>query len=89
VDVPHLDCLLVAAPITVEGLDHLILKSKQLDGIADDARAREVGLRHSSCEAGEQSGAIRCGASGAKGGDQGSVLGFWLKLPRMPGNLGD
>src|ERR1700730_10039086 len=40
--------------------------------IADDARAREVGLRHhSSCEAGEQSGAIRCGAGGAKGGDQG------------------
>ena len=39
--------------------------------IADDVRAREVGLRHSSCEAGEQSGAIRCGASGAKGGDQG------------------
>jgi hypothetical protein len=39
--------------------------------VADDARAREVGLRHSSCEAGEQSGAIRCGASGAKGGDQG------------------
>ena len=33
VDVPHLDCLLVAAPITVEGLDHLILKPKQLDGI--------------------------------------------------------
>ena len=28
-------------------------------------------LRHSSCEAGEQSGAIRRGASGAKGGDQG------------------
>jgi hypothetical protein len=39
--------------------------------VADDARAREVGLCHSSCEAGEQSGAIRCGASGAKGGDQG------------------
>ena len=39
--------------------------------VADDARPREVGLRHSSCEAGEQSGAIRCGASGAKGGDQG------------------
>src|SRR5215467_13537617 len=44
--------------------------------VADDARAREVGLRHSSCEAGEQSsapcsGAIRSGASGAKGGDQG------------------
>src|SRR4249920_71990 len=33
VDVPHLDCLLVAALITVEGLDHLILKPKQLDGI--------------------------------------------------------
>jgi hypothetical protein len=39
--------------------------------VADDPRAREVGLCHSSCEAGEQSGAIRCGASGAKGGDQG------------------
>ena len=39
--------------------------------VADDARTREVGLRHSSCEAGEQSGAIRCGAGGAKGGDQG------------------
>jgi hypothetical protein len=45
------------------------------------ARAREVGLRHSSCEAGEQSGAPGCGAirggasrsgaGGAKGGDQG------------------
>jgi hypothetical protein len=33
VDVPHLDCLLVAAPMTVEGLDHLILKPKQLDAI--------------------------------------------------------
>src|SRR5215831_8325992 len=45
--------------------------------VADDARAWEVGLRHSSCEAGEQSGAAirgggnRGGASGAKGGDQG------------------
>src|SRR5207344_3444294 len=48
--------------------------------VADNARAREVGLRHSSCEADEQSGAlccgaihsraIRCGAGGAKGGDQ-------------------
>ena len=35
------------------------------------ARTWEIGLRHSSCEAGEQSGAIRCGAGGAKGGDQG------------------
>src|ERR1700737_1698311 len=33
VDVPHLDCLLVAALITVEGLDHLILKPKQLDPV--------------------------------------------------------
>src|SRR6202035_1134227 len=39
--------------------------------VADDARAREVALRHSSCEADEQSGANRCGAGGAKGGDQG------------------
>src|SRR6266536_5051668 len=39
--------------------------------VADDARAREVGLRHSSYEAGEQSGANRCGAGGAKGGDRG------------------
>jgi hypothetical protein len=31
VDVPHLDCLLVAAPITLEGLDHLILKPKHPD----------------------------------------------------------
>src|SRR6478672_12480163 len=33
VDVPHLDCLLIAALITVERLDHIILKSKQLDGV--------------------------------------------------------
>src|SRR5262249_58169194 len=33
--------------------------------------AGEVGRRHSSCEAGEQRGAIRCGASGAKDGGQG------------------
>src|SRR5205823_1676285 len=46
----------------------------------DDARTREVGPRHSSCEAGEQSEEIHCGgvcregrsgARGAKGGDQG------------------
>src|SRR5262249_649915 len=34
--------------------------------VADDARAREVGLRHSSCEAAEQRGAIRGGARGTK-----------------------
>src|SRR5271165_5324131 len=48
---------------------------------ADDARAREVGPRHSSDEAGEQSGRTYCGApcrgkarggaGGAKGGDRG------------------
>src|SRR6201988_3296197 len=39
--------------------------------IADDVRRREVGPRNSSCEAGEQRGAIRCGVGGAKDGDQG------------------
>lgn len=38
---------------------------------ADDARTWEVGLCRRSCEAGEQGGAIRCGAGGAKGRDQG------------------
>src|SRR3981189_1789507 len=33
VDVPHLDCLLVAAPITVEVLDHVILKPKKFDRV--------------------------------------------------------
>jgi hypothetical protein len=33
VHMPDLHRLLVAPPITVEGLDHLILKPKQLDGI--------------------------------------------------------
>src|SRR5258707_589485 len=39
--------------------------------VADDGRTREVELRHSSCEADEQGGAIRCGAGGAKGGGRG------------------
>jgi hypothetical protein len=39
--------------------------------VADDARAREVGRGHSSGEAGEQGGAIRCGVGGAKGRGQG------------------
>src|SRR6202049_3262312 len=39
--------------------------------VADDERARGVRLRHSSWEADEQGGAIRCGAGGAKGGGQG------------------
>jgi hypothetical protein len=38
---------------------------------ADDARTWEVGLCRRSYEAGEQGGAIRCGAGGAKGRDQG------------------
>src|ERR1700676_5358553 len=38
---------------------------------ADDERTRGVRLRHSSWEADEQGGAIRCGAGGAKGGGQG------------------
>ena len=38
---------------------------------ADDARTGEVGLRHSSDEAGEQGRATGCGVGGAKGGDQG------------------
>src|SRR6266481_2922783 len=38
---------------------------------ADDERPREVGPSSSSCEAGEQGGAIRRGAGGAKGWDQG------------------
>src|SRR5215472_9448819 len=42
--------------------------------VADNARTREVGPRHSSWEAGEQSGAIRRGVGGAKGGDQGECV---------------
>jgi len=42
--------------------------------LADDARAREVGLRHSSCEAGEQGGPNCCGTGGAEGGGQGECV---------------
>src|SRR5438046_8281757 len=54
--------------------------SRRRGAVADDARTREVGPCHSSCEAGEQSEEIHCGgvcregrsgAGGAKGGDQG------------------
>src|SRR5262249_224686 len=38
--------------------------------VADDVRVREVRLHYSSWEANEQSGAIRCGVGGAKGGGQ-------------------
>jgi hypothetical protein len=33
VDVPDFDRLLVAPPITVEGLDHVILKPKKFDRV--------------------------------------------------------
>ena len=42
-----------------------------ITAFTDDARTWGVGLRHSSCEADEQSGAIRGGAGGAKGGGRG------------------
>src|SRR5215470_18103443 len=41
--------------------------------IADDERTREVGPSRSSCEAGEQGGAIRRGAGGAKAGTKGNA----------------
>src|SRR5204862_7369118 len=52
---------------------------------ADDARAREVGPRHSSFEAGEQSGAIRRGVGGAKDGDQGECGPAKHALDSAPG----
>src|SRR5712691_8593459 len=58
-------------PRLTTGLVPIWSASGRRGAVADDARAREVGLRHSSCEASEQGGAIRCGAGGAKGGDQG------------------
>src|SRR5947208_1597178 len=54
--------------------------------VADDARAREVGPRHSSREAGEQSGAIRRGVGGAKGGDQGECEPAKHALDSEPGS---
>ncbi len=45
--------------------------SGRREAVADDERAREVRPRHSSWEADEQGGAIRCGAGGAKGGGRG------------------
>src|SRR5262249_25027090 len=57
----------------------------------------EVGPRHSSCEAGEQSGAPRCGGlhdgascsggGGAKGGDQGECGAAPHALDTAPGSL--
>src|SRR5439155_21120451 len=53
---------------------------------ADDARAREVGPRHSSFEAGEQSGAIRRGVGAAKDGDQGECGPAKHALDSAPGS---
>src|SRR5262245_20628864 len=47
---------------------------------ADDERTREVGPSSSSYEAGEQGGAIRRGAGGAKGWDQGECKPATLEI---------
>ena len=52
---------------------------------ADDERTREVGPSSSSCEAGEQGGAIRRGAGGAKGWDQGECKPATLGPDAEPG----
>ena len=54
--------------------------------IADDERTREVGPSSSSCEAGEQGGAIRRGAGGAKGWAQGECKPATLGPDAEPGN---
>ena len=53
---------------------------------ADDERTGEVGHRHSSCEAGEQSGAIRRGVGGAKGRDRGECGLAKHALDSAPGS---
>src|SRR5262249_330981 len=64
--------------------------------VADDGRKREVGPRHSSDEAGEQSGRTTCGAAcrgkarggvgGAKGGGQGEYASAKHVLASEPGS---
>src|SRR6516162_2654715 len=54
--------------------------------IADDERTREVGPSSSSYEAGEQGGAIRRGAGGAKGWDQGECKPAAHGPDAEPGN---
>src|SRR6201981_608415 len=63
--------------------------------VADDARTREVGPRHSSYEAGEQSERAHCGgiyrgkrsgAGGAKGGGQGECAPAKHALDSEPGS---
>ena len=53
--------------------------------VADDVRMREVGRGHSSWEAGEQGGAIPCGAGGAKGRGQGECRPATHALDPVPG----
>jgi len=53
--------------------------------VADDVRAREVGRGHSSWEIGEQGGAIRRGAGGAKGRGQGECWPATHALDPEPG----
>src|SRR5262249_7773746 len=53
--------------------------------VADDIRMREVGRGHSSWEAGEQGGAIPCGAGGAKGRGQGECRPATHALDPVPG----
>ena len=53
---------------------------------ADDARVREVGRGHSSFEVGEQGGAIRYGAGGAKGRGQGECGPATHEPDAAPGN---
>src|SRR6266478_2874547 len=55
---------------------------------ADDERTREVGPSSSSYEAGEQGGAIRRGAGGAKGWDQGECKPAAHGPDAEPGNRG-
>src|SRR5258705_6856727 len=55
--------------------------------VADDARTWGVRLRHSSWEADEQGGAIRCGAVGAKGGGRGECEPAKHAPGTVPGSL--
>src|SRR5262249_31550817 len=54
--------------------------------VADDVRTREVGPSRSSFEAGEQGGAIRRGAGGAKGRDRGECKPATHGPDAAPGN---
>src|SRR5262245_26986895 len=54
--------------------------------VADDARTWGVRLRHSSWEADEQGGEIRCGAGGAKGGGRGECESAKHGPGTEPGN---